>query len=73
MRSSLNVTGDGIRPKDPSCPEIFPRYTRGFSLMHLCFSERDGEWLPHTELREYDEESDEGSDEESEVSFDCES
>ncbi len=72
MHAGLSVTGEGVRSKDPSCPEVFPRYMRGCSLIHFCYSLRDGEWLPHTQSYESDEESDnaydEESDEESDVS-----
>jgi len=61
MHAGLNVTGDGIRSKDPDFPEIFPRYMQGFSLMHMCYSKWDGEWLPHTQSLESDEEPDDES------------
>ena len=65
--AGLSVTGDSIRSKDPDYPGIFPRYMRGGNLMHMCYSKRDGEWLPHTQSLESDEESDEES--EHEISY----
>jgi len=65
MHAGLSVTGDGIRSKDPDYPWIFPRYMRGCSLMHMCYSKRDGEWLPHTQSLESDDESDDESEHES--------
>ena len=68
--AGITVQGAAIRIKDPNYPEIFPRQPnmRGLSgglCLQLCYSKRDGDWLPHTQSCESDEEE---SDDESDTS-----
>ena len=75
MHTGITVQGAAIRIKDPNYPEIFPRQPnmRGLSgglCLKFCYSKRDGEWLPHTQSCESDEEEsdEEESDDESDTS-----